>query len=102
MADNQSAKAAVSHAFGPWADAGALWAETLSELGSEVLHFTAERIRQDVETQHRLLGARSLGEVHHIQAEFVQSAIDQYTAETGRIVELSGALARKLGLPADI
>lgn len=89
-------------AFGPWGQVGAVWAEAMSGLGTEVMRFMAERVQEDVATQARLLQATSLDEVRHIQAEFVQKAIDQYTAETGRMVEIGEGMAEGLGLPRDI
>lgn len=67
---------------------GLAWAEGLSDLGSEVLSFVADRIKEDVKTQHRILHCRNVAELQHIQAEFVQTAIDQYTAETGKLVKM--------------
>lgn len=68
---------------------GTDWMERMSDLGSEVLQFLAERVRQDVELQHRLLHCKDMTELHKIQAEFVQTAIDRYTEETGKLVELT-------------
>ncbi|EPX80125.1 phasin family protein [Litoreibacter arenae] len=75
---------------------GNAWAEALSNLGVEVFDFVAERVKEDVRTQHQLMHAKSLQEVQKIQGEFVQKALDQYSAETGRLVELSQAAMAKL------
>jgi phasin family protein len=75
---------------------GSAWLEAMSDLGSEVLSFVAERVKEDVQTQHQLLHAKSLTEVQHLQAEFVQKAVDQYSAETGKLVELSKVAVAKL------
>lgn len=84
-------------AFGPWP--GTVFAEAMAEVGSDVLRFAVLRLQENVGTQHRLLTARHPGEVRHILAEFTQTAIDQYSAETGRIVARSVALTERLGLP---
>jgi hypothetical protein len=63
------------------------------------MRFLAARVQEDVGLQQRLLHASSLDELRHIQAAFMQKAIDQYVAETGRMVEMNEALAEKLGLP---
>lgn len=68
---------------------GIAWVEAFSELGSEVMSFVAERIKEDVKTQHQILHCKNVTELQHIQAEFVQKAIDQYTAETGKLVQMS-------------
>jgi hypothetical protein len=67
---------------------GTAWVETMNGLGAEWLRFVSERVRADVETQHALLNARDLAEVQHIQAQFLQKAMDDYHDETGRIVEI--------------
>ena len=66
---------------------GTKWLETMSDVGAEWLSFVAERVKEDVKTQHNLLHAKNLGEIQHIQAQFLQKAMDDYRAETGKIVE---------------
>ncbi len=63
------------------------------DIGNEFSRFFAERIREDVTTQHRILHCHSPSELQQIQAEFLQKAVKDYNAETGRLIELS----RKLG-----
>lgn len=64
------------------------WYEALSDMGSEVMSFVAERIKEDVKTQHQLLHCRDAAELQKIQAEFLQTTIDQYQAETGKLIEI--------------
>ncbi len=71
---------------------GTTWAETMSELGSEVVSFMAERIREDVKTQHEILHCKNIGDLQQIQTRFMQKAFEQYTAETGKLVEMSQTL----------
>lgn len=66
---------------------GTKWVETMSDVGAEWLGFVAERVKEDVKTQHKLLHAKTLGEAQHIQAQFLQKAMDDYRDETGKIVE---------------
>lgn len=75
----------------PWLGNG--WMETLADLGTEITTFVAERIKEDVKTQHALLHCKSLAEVQQVQAGFLQKAFDQYQAETGKLVEMSGRMA---------
>ena len=96
---DQDHKEIFAAAFGPWGQVGAAWAEAMSDLGAEAMRFLAARVQEDVGLQQRLLHASSLDELRHIQAAFMQKAIDQYVAETGRMVEMNEALAEKLGLP---
>lgn len=79
---------------------GKAMAEGMSGLGSEVLKFVAERITEDVKTQHEILNCKDVAQLQHIQARFLQKAVDQYTAETGKLVKMSdelvsAALAKK-------
>lgn len=66
---------------------GTKWVETMSDVGAEWLSFVAERVKQDVKTQHELLHAKSFEHVRTIQAQFLQQAMDDYRNETGKIVE---------------
>lgn len=68
---------------------GTDWMERMSDMGSEVLQFMADRVQQDVDLQHRLLHCRDVNELQKIQAEFVQTAINRYTEETGKMIEMS-------------
>lgn len=68
---------------------GTAWLEALSDMGSEVVNFVADRIKEDVKTQHEILHCEDLAELQEIQGRFVQKAIDQYTSETGKLVEMS-------------
>lgn len=74
---------------------GADWLETMADLGSEMLNFTAARIKQDAQTQQDLLHAKGLAEMQHIQAQFFQKAMNDYAAETARLVGMGKALAPK-------
>lgn len=65
------------------------WFETLSDMGSEVMSFVADRIKEDVKTQHALLHCKDPGELQHIQGQFIQKALDQYADETGKLIEMS-------------
>jgi len=58
----------------------------------EVVEFVSTRIRCDIENQQDLLCCRSFDELRQIQARFVGTTMDQYTAETRRLMEI-GALA---------
>ena len=75
--------------FGNMANMGTAWVEALTDMGSEVISFVADRIREDVKTQHEILHCKDVAQLQHIQAEFIQKAVDQYTAETGKLVKMS-------------
>lgn len=79
------AQTGLSHMTG-W---GTAWMEAVSELGAEVASFVADRIKEDVKTQHAILHCKDMAEFQHIHAQFIQKAIAQYQDETGKLVELS-------------
>ena len=83
--------------FGNMASIGTAWVEAMSDMGSEVISFVADRISEDVKTQHELLHCKDAAELQHIQAKFIQKAIDQYTAETGKLVKMSEELFKVPG-----
>ncbi|WP_299961306.1 phasin family protein [uncultured Roseobacter sp.] len=64
------------------------WIETMGDMGAEVASFVADRIKEDVKTQHEILHCKNMTELQAIQTEFVQKALDQYQAETGKLVEM--------------
>ena len=75
--------------FGSMMGMSTAWLEALSDMSAEMTSFVAERIREDVKTQHEMLHCKDIASLQHIQAEFVQKAIDQYQRETGKLVEMT-------------
>lgn len=76
---------------------GTYWMEAVSDMGVEVASFIAARIKEDVKTQHAILHCKTPAELHHIQADFVQTAVEQYQAETGKLIQMgAGAFADQL------
>ena len=80
--------------FGNMTSLGVAWIEALGEMGSEVVSFVADRIKEEVKTQHEILHCKDPKELQEIQARFVQKAVDQYSAETGKLVEMSQDLLK--------
>ncbi|MGO4915514.1 phasin family protein [Pseudogemmobacter sp. W21_MBD1_M6] len=68
---------------------GAAMAEKMAEINSECAQFIADRIKEDVQTQHRMLHCKDMDQIKTVQTEFLNKAIEQYTAETGKLVQLS-------------
>jgi len=67
---------------------GSEWIESVIQMGSEVLNFMATRVQQDVQMQHALMQAKGVAEVQHIQAQFFQKAMDDYAAESAKLLEI--------------
>ncbi len=62
--------------------------EAIGNMGAEFAGFLAGRIKEDIRTQHRLLHCKDLGEIQRIQVEFFRKALDEYQAETGKLIEM--------------
>ena len=75
---------------------GSAWLETWSAMGSEVSEFIAERIQEDIKTQHAMLKCKNPAELSAVQTAFVQKAIEQYTEETGKLVSLQQGFLDRL------
>lgn len=98
-AENPAAKAMSElqkMGFGSLAWMGTDWLENMSDLSSELLQFVSERVKEDVKTQHEILHAKDLGEVQKIQMRFMQEAVDQYTAETGKLIDMNNTFVARL------
>ncbi len=68
------------------------WVEALGEMSTEISQFVADRIKTDVKTQHAILHCKDPGELQSIQADFIKKAIEDYSAETGKLMEMSAKL----------
>lgn len=73
-----------------WMSAGMM--EALAAMGSEVVQFVAARIAEDIKTQHALLTCKDVVEAQRIQGEFVKTALEQYTASTGKLAQLGAGV----------
>ena len=76
--------AGLSNIVGP----GGIWFDALCELGTEMIGFVSERIKSDLQTQQEILHCKSVADLQHIQASFLQRATNQYIAETGKLVDM--------------
>lgn len=76
---------------------GAEWAGAVGRMSGEFLQFMADRVKEDVRFQHSCLQCKSPQELQKLQAEFIQKAIDQYVAETGKMVEIGSAALKPSG-----
>ncbi len=72
--------------------AGSEWIESMADVGSNVLSFMAARIEQDVQTQQALMKAKDVTEFQHIQAQYFQRMMDDYAAETAKLMKFGKAL----------
>lgn len=75
---------------------GTAWLSLTSDLGAELAEFVAARIKEDIRTQHQLLHCKDAAEAQVIQAQFLETAFEQYTAETGKMAEMSQTILARL------
>ncbi len=68
------------------------WLETLSGMGSEMVRFTADRFKVDMQARDEIVSAKGLAEVQHIQTLFFQKAIEDYTAQSTKLMEMMKSL----------
>lgn len=61
----------------------------LNEMQREIADFVAKRIREDMETQQELLRCRTFDDVRDVQTRFFRTAMEQYAAETSRLMKLA-------------
>jgi len=73
--------------------------EKLGDIGGEFMEFLTERIREDIKTQHAILHCKDAGELRKIQEDFLQTAVNQYSAQAGRMMELANAFLASMMLP---
>lgn len=62
--------------------------KALIDVMTESARFVADRFRQDLELQKAMLTCKSPAELMSLQAEFYQKAVEQYTSEATRMVQM--------------
>ncbi|SMX34341.1 phasin family protein [Actibacterium lipolyticum] len=66
--------------------------QAMARYGTEFTEFVSKRLQEDMKTQHEILGCRDIGKLGDIQATFVKTAMDQYSAETGKLLQMSNEI----------
>ena len=69
--------------------------ESWQEIATEWGRFVIDRLHKDVETQRAMLECRSPSELMKVQTEFYQTAIQQYSEETMRLMQMMSEAAGK-------
>lgn len=78
--------------LGPLNWLGTVWFEAMLDINSEVIDFIADRIKEDVKTQHELLHCKEPVDLQRAQMAFLERAYVQYTTETGKLLKMSTEL----------
>ena len=72
-------------------------ASTLVDLNAEIVDFAGKRMIQTTETINRIAQCRSLPEVFDVEVKWLQSALEDYSQEAGRMMELAICILPALG-----
>ncbi len=69
--------------------------ESWQEIATEWGRFVTDRLQKDIETQRAMLDCRSPSELMKVQTEFYQTAIQQYSEEAMRLMQMMSEAAGK-------
>ena len=88
--DEAMATLAALQAAGPGAMAKVYVSmlEGMGDVGAEVMQFVTDRIAADMETQKEIMQCRTPADLMEVQQSFLKKAFDEYTAETGKLVQM--------------
>ena len=88
------ASAAPSFSMSAFTTAGtAQWIELMKESG----RFIAQRLEEDLKTQKAFFECKTPADVMQVQTNYYKTAVEQYSAEAGRIFEfMSGSISGPL------
>ncbi|MDY6860675.1 MAG: phasin family protein [Pseudomonadota bacterium] len=62
--------------------------ENMGRYGTEVVEFMSLRLQEDFKTQHELMQCRDMSKLAEIQSRYLKTAMDQYSAETGKLMKM--------------
>ena len=65
------------------------YVSAMAAVNGEVFRFVTRRLRQDVEVGQSLTGCDDLSKAAGVQQEWARKAMDDYMAETGKLMELA-------------
>ncbi|MHC0052610.1 phasin family protein [Actibacterium sp. D379-3] len=68
---------------------GTAMMEAMGRSGAEVMEFVGNRLKEDMKLQQELMNCRDMNKIGEIQAQFMKTAMAQYSAESGKIMQIS-------------
>jgi len=71
-----------------------------TRMQQELVDFVSTRVREDMETQKELLRCRNFDDLREVQTKFFHTAVEQYAAESKRILELSSKVVQRSAIGA--
>lgn len=75
---------------------GEAMVDYFGQSGSEFVEFVSKRLAADVQVQKELLNCRNPSDLAGIQTDYLRTAMEQYTSETGKVVEMNSAALENL------
>lgn len=67
---------------------GLPWIECIAEMNADFIQFVADRIGEDIRTQHAILSCSDPKELERIRHRFFEKALADFSARTGREMKL--------------
>jgi hypothetical protein len=67
----------------------------MTKMQEEIASFVSKRIAHDLETQQKMLRCRNFDELQEVQTRFFRTAVDDYSAETRRLMKLGSEVVQR-------
>ena len=80
----------------PFGEVGVAVGECWADMVEESARFMADRIKQDVRLVHAMLHCKRAADLQSLQADFLQTMINNYQGEMARMSELGSAMGRAM------
>lgn len=75
--------------------------EGMAAMQREILEFGNSRLRQDLETQGALSQCKDFDDLFRLQVEFAQKAMQQYSEEAAKLLDLSTKVGQDCWVPLE-
>jgi hypothetical protein len=73
----------------------------MAAFGQEMVDFTNERLRQNIETSQSLMGCNDMSQAFGLQCGFAQAATQQYLQEASKLMTLAAEVTRESWAPIE-
>jgi hypothetical protein len=77
--------------------ANPVFAKAWMDLMSESARFLTERLHSDLETQKAFMACKTPAELVEVQAEFLNTAMQQYAEEATRLIDMTMKASKDIG-----
>lgn len=66
------------------------------QTGVEFMEFFNKRLQEDARTREEMMACKDISEFAEVQQRFVKTAMEQYSEETGKMVQMSNNVLEKI------